>query len=263
MTSRASLINRALRIGALAICSTACRNPEPAALTVAAAANLTEAFDRIAEAFTRQSGIRVVFSYGSTAQLAQQIENGAPFDVFAAADTTHVDSLVQEGKILPATRAIYARGRLALWIPPDSKAPLAKPEDLVAPSIRFVAIAKPEAAPYGAAAVEALQQLGIWDKVRPKVVYASNINMSKQFAATGNADAAFTAYSLVAGQPGRVILIDPKLHRPIDQALGILSASPRQGAARQFVSFVMGGAGRSILGQFGYQILATRSLNVR
>jgi molybdate transport system substrate-binding protein len=258
MTSRTSLISRTLWIAALALSSGACRNPEPSSLTVAAAANLTGVFDRIAEAFTRRTGIRVVFSYASTSQLAQQIENGAPFDVFAAADTAHVDSLVQDGKILPASRAIYARGRLALWIPPDSKTPIARPEDLAAPSIRFVAIAKPEAAPYGAAAVEALRALGIWDKVQPKVVYATNINMSKQFAATGNADAAFTAYSLVVGQPGRVILIDPKLHRPIDQALGILSTSARQAGARQFVSFLMGPESRSILSQFGYQTPAVR-----
>jgi molybdate transport system substrate-binding protein len=263
MTSPASLISKTLWVAALAISSAACRNSEPSSLTVAAAANLTEVFGKIAEAFTRQTGIRVVLSYGSTSQLAQQIENGAPFDVFAAADTAHVDALVQEGKILPATRAIYARGRLALWIPPGSKALIARPEDLAAPSIRFVAIAKPEEAPYGAAAVEALRALGIWDKVRPKVVYASNINMSKQFAATGNADAAFTAYSLVAGQPGRVILIDPRLHRPIDQALGVVSASRRQAGARRFVSFLMGREGSSLLSQFGYEIPAERSLNAR
>jgi molybdate transport system substrate-binding protein len=82
--------------------------------------------------------------------------------------------------------------------------------------------------------------------------------MSKQFAATGNADAAFTAYSLVVGQPGHAIVIDPKLHRPIDQAVGVLSASQRQAGARQFVSFLMGKESRSMLSQFGYQIPNTR-----
>ena len=254
MTPRVSLLSRTLSIAALAILSAACRNSEPGSLTVAAAANLTDVFGRIGEVFTRQTGMHVVFIYGSTSQLAQQIENGAPFDVFAAADTSHIDALVQAGKILPDSRAIYARGRLALWIPPNSKAPIARPEDLAANAIRFVAIAKPEAAPYGAAAVEALRGLGIWEKVESKIVYASNINMSKQFAATGNADAAFTAYSLVAGQPGRAILIDPKLHRPIDQALGILSASSRQAGARQFAAFLAGDKSRSILSQFGYEI---------
>jgi molybdate transport system substrate-binding protein len=263
MTPRASLLSRSLWIAVLAISSVACSNPKPSGVTVAAAANLTNVFDRIAEAFTRQTGIHVVLSYGATAQLAEQIENGAPFDVFAAADTTHVDSLVRAGKILPASRAIYARGRLVLWIQPESRKPIARLEDVAGDSIRFVAIAKPEAAPYGEAAVEALRGLRIWDKVQSKVVYASNVNMSKQFAATGNADAAFTAYSLVIGQPGRIILVDSKLHRPIEQALGIISISPRKTAAERFVSFLMSSEGRSILSKFGYETPTAQSLNVR
>jgi molybdate transport system substrate-binding protein len=232
----------------------ACRKAEPHVLTVAAAANLTEAFEQVGPAFTRQTGIHVVFSYASTAQLAQQIENAAPFDVFAAADLEHVDQLIREGKLLPQSRAIYARGRLALWVPRDSKARIEKLRDLSATSVRFVSIAQPEAAPYGAAAVETLRNAGIWDSVQPKVVYASNINMSKQFAATGNADAAFTAYALVRNEPGRVILIDEKLHRPIDQALGIVSASLRQADAWRFVSYLTTGEGRAILERYGYQL---------
>src|SRR6202035_3657780 len=113
--------------------------------------------------------------------LVQQIENAAPFDVFAAADTVHIDQLDRDGKILAESRTLYARGRLSLWKPRGS---LQKLEDLTSPSIRFVAIAKPEAAPYGEAAVKSLKSLGIWDKVQPKVVYANNISMAKQYAAT-------------------------------------------------------------------------------
>jgi molybdate transport system substrate-binding protein len=244
-------ITRWLAIGALVACGVACRKAEQPDLTVAAAANLTGAFAQIGQAFTQETGIHVVFSYASTAQLAQQIENAAPFDVFAAADTVHVDQLVRVGKILPESRVLFARGRLALW---DPHGAIQKLEDLTAPSIRFVAIAKPEAAPYGEAALESLKTLGIWDKVQPKVVYASNINMAKQYAATGNADAAFTAYSLVKNEPGRVIIVDEKLHQPIDQAIGIVSASTRKGDAQRFVSFLNGQQGRSILKRFGYQV---------
>jgi molybdate transport system substrate-binding protein len=244
-------ITRWLAIGALVACGVACRKAEQPDLTVAAAANLTGAFAQIGQAFTQESGIHVVFSYAATAQLAQQIENAAPFDVFAAADTVHVDQLVRVGKILPESRVLFARGRLALW---DPHGAIQKLEDLTAPSIRFVAIAKPEAAPYGEAALESLKTLGIWDKVQPKVVYASNINMAKQYAATGNADAAFTAYSLVKNEPGRVIIVDEKLHQPIDQAIGIVSASTRKGDAQRFVSFLNGQQGRSILKRFGYQV---------
>jgi molybdate transport system substrate-binding protein len=244
-------ISRWLATGAIVICGVACRKTEQPGLTVAAAANLTGAFAQIGQAFTQETGVRVVFSYASTAQLTQQIENAAPFDVFAAADTVHIDQLVRDGRILPESRVTYARGRLALW---DPQGAVKKLEDLTAPSVRFVAIAKPEAAPYGEAAVESLKNLGIWDKVQPKVVYANNINMAKQYAATGNADAAFTAYSLVQNETGRVTIVDEKLHQPIDQALGIVSASARKADARRFVSFLTGKEGRSILERFGYRV---------
>jgi molybdate transport system substrate-binding protein len=244
-------IARWLGIGALVACGVACRTGEQPGLIVAAAANLTGVFDQIGQAFTRQTRVHVVFSYGSTAQLTQQIENAAPFDVFAAADTVHVDQLVRAGRILPESRVVYARGRLALWSPHES---VKKLDDLTQPSVRFIAIARPEAAPYGEAAVESLKSLGIWEKVQQKVVYASNINMAKQYAATGNADAAFTAYSLVQHEPGSVIIVDEKLHQPIDQAAGIVSTCSRMGDARRFVSFLTGEQGRSILESFGYQV---------
>jgi molybdate transport system substrate-binding protein len=236
---------------AIAACCVCCKTAEEPPLTVAAAANLTSVFDQIGPAFTKQTGTRVVFSYGSTAQLTQQIANAAPFDVFAAADIEHVDQLVRDGKIFAESRVIYARGRLALW-DPHGVAP--RLEDLTADSIRFVAIAKPEEAPYGAAAVESLKSLGIWDKIQPKVVYASNINMAKQYASTGNADAAFTAYSLVLGEAGRILIVDEKLHRPIDQAAGIVSASVRRSDAQRFISYLTGSEGRAIFERFGYLV---------
>ena len=153
--------------------------------------------------------------------------------------------------ILPESRVVYARGRLALWSPHNS---VKKLDDLTQPWVRFIAIAKPEAAPYGEAAVESLKSLGIWEKVQPKVVYASNINMAKQYAATGNADAAFTACSLVQQESGSVIIVDEKLHQPIDQAVGIVSTSSRKGDAKRFVSFLTGEQGRSLLERFGYQV---------
>ncbi len=244
-------IARWLGICVVLACGVACRNVGQPDLTVAAAANLTGVFAQIGQAFTQQTSIHVVFSYASTAQLGQQIENAAPFDVFAAADTVHVDQLVSDGKILPESRVVYARGRLALWDPHDT---VKKLYDLTEPSIRFVAIAKPEAAPYGEAAVESLKSMGIWDQVQPKVVYATNINMAKQYAATGNADAAFTAYSLVQNERGHVIIVDEKLHQPIDQAVGIVSASSRKADAKRFVTFLTGKEGRAILEHFGYQV---------
>src|SRR6202140_1429775 len=126
--------------------------PGPAAtteITVAAAANLNDVFQRVGPQFEAQTGIHPVFSFGSTAQLAQQIEHGAPFDVFAAADTKHVEELDQKGLVLNGSRAVYARGVLALWIPTPSKTRVSRIEDLVSNDVRFIAVAKPELAPYG------------------------------------------------------------------------------------------------------------------
>jgi molybdate transport system substrate-binding protein len=221
-------------------------------LVVAAAANLTEAFREIGDAFTRETGTKIIYNFGATTQLAQQIENGAPFDLFAAADAIHVDQLVESGKVLPDSRAVFARGRLALWIPDNSQVSITDVIDLLQPAVRFIAIANPDIAPYGAAAVEALQKQNLWDRLQPKIVRAENVNAAKQLAATGNAEAAFTAYSLVLNEPGRVLLIDEAWHSPIDQALGVVASSAQRERAMRFENFVLSEKGRAILTRFGY-----------
>lgn len=221
-------------------------------ITVAAAANLTDAFAEIAKQFTSKTGIHVVYSFGSTADLAIQIENGAPFDVFAAADVEHIDRLGKKDLILPDTRAVYARGRLVLWVPDQNGAKVNRIEDVASADVKTIAIAKPDLAPYGLAAVEALKALQIWSQIEPKVVYGTNVSMTKQYAASGNADLAFIPLALIRIGEGQFIEIDERLHRPINQALAVIKSSTRQLQARQFVDYVLGGDGRAILGQFGY-----------
>lgn len=205
-------------------------------------------------AFRKQTGIEVVLSYAATAQLSHQIDSGAPFDVFAAADTEHVDQLIQKGRIVADSRAIYARGQLALWVPPVEKSEVRELKDLTRPEIRFIAIAQPALAPYGAAAVEAMKASGIWEALQPKIVYANDIRMARQYAATGNANAALTAYSLVLKERGTVLKIDSKLYTAIDQALGVVASSRQSTEARQFTAFVLGSEGRSIFSKGGYLV---------
>ena len=228
--------------------------PRDPTLTVAAASNLVGAMDEIAAAFEKTAGVQVRLVYGSTAQLSQQIANGAPFDVFAAADTEHPEQLAARGFLAKDSRAIYAQGQLALWIPGGERIGARELADLRKPAVRFIAIAQPALAPYGEAAVEALQSSGVWPETRSKIVYANNINMAKQYAATGNAEAAFTAFSLVIGEPGTVVKIDPRLYRPLQQALGVVAASPRQAHARQFTAFLLGPNGKRILRAHGYRV---------
>lgn len=252
---RAALLLGAL--GSLCACKSGAPSVETPSITIAGAANLTDVFHVIGARFEAATHIHPVFSFASTAQLTQQIENSAPFDVFTAADATHVDELDARHLLVPGSRAIYARGVLALWIPPGSKVEIARIENLAKPEIRFIAIAKPELAPYGQASVEALRNLGLWDKIQAKIVYAENINGAKQYGLSHNADAVFTAYSLVWHDRGNVIPVDEKLHRPIDQALGIVATTTHLDAARRFVNFLLQGEGRNILRNSGYDIPGT------
>jgi len=226
----------------------------PADITVAAAANLTEVAQTIGSEFEAKTKVHPVFSFGSTAQLTTQIENSAPFDVFLAADAEHVDKLSKENLLSPGSNAIYAVGVLAMWIPPGSQAHITKLEDLKAGDVKVIAVANPKLAPYGAASVETLQHAGIWDAVQAKIVYAENINMAKQYGTSKNADAVFTAYSLVLNESGQVIQIGEALHQPIVQKLGIVARSQHAGDARKFTQFVLGEPGRAILTRYGYKI---------
>jgi molybdate transport system substrate-binding protein len=232
----------------------ACTPTKPARpeLNVAAAANLTEVFQELGRQFEAQTGIHPVFSFASTAQLTRQIEESAPFDVFAAADAEHVDKLDREALLLAGSRAVYAIGILVLWIPAHSNGAVTRLEDLTSPGVRVIAVANPELAPYGKAAIETLHNASLWDRLKPKIVYAENINMAKQYGASNNADAVFTAYSLVLHEGGTIIQVDQRLHHALVQELGIIARSPRRPAAHRFVDFLLG-PGRPVLLKSGYK----------
>lgn len=247
----AALLSLALLVSAGA-CGRGGQETKADEMNVAAASNLTDAFGEMGKRFTARTGVKVTYSFGATADLSKQIENGAPFDVFASADAEHVDALARKGLLADSPRGVYARGKLVLWLPPGGKASVARVEDLAGEGVSKIAMAKPDVAPYGRAAVEALNALGLWAKIEPKVVYSQTVAQAKQFASSGNADAAFIPRSLVKEGEGRAIEVDPKLHAPIDQAVGVIRASKKQDAARRFVEFLMSEEGQSVLKSFGY-----------
>lgn len=234
-------------------CRQANQSIDEGEIIVAAAANLTDSFPELAQEFTRQSGIKIVLSFGSTADLAKQIENGAPFDVFAAADVVHVSTLEQKGLITSGTVGRYARGSLIIWASDASRFKLERVEDLTDKSIERVAIAKPDVAPYGAAAVEMLRALNLWEKIEPKVVYGMNVSQVKQYVSSANAEVGFLPLSLVQDGRGKYLEIDEKLHRPINQAFGVVHASRKKDAARRFNAFVLSPEGQKILQKHGYR----------
>jgi molybdate transport system substrate-binding protein len=234
----------------LAGCNRAPQAPVGAELHVAAAANLTRVLGELGAEYRRSANVRIVPSYGATAQLAQQIENGAPFDVFMSADRQHVDQLTNRGFTVPGTAAVYARGVLVVWAPrrPDVR----KLDELDGPKNMVIVLARPELAPYGAASVEALKNMGIWDKVEKRVAYAPSISVAKQWGDTGNGDVAFTAMSLIMDEPGNYFLVDPNLYKPIDQEMCVLKNAADSAAARAFEQFILGHDAREILRRYGY-----------
>jgi molybdate transport system substrate-binding protein len=194
-------------------CVTACKTSSststtsPGELTVAAASDLTPAFEELGREFESTTKTKVVFVFGSTGMLTRQIENGAPFDLFAAANVSYIDELDQKGLIIPDSKAIYARGRITLWTTNESPLRLQGIADLARPEVQRVAIANPDHAPYGLAAKQALQSAGVWDRVQPKLVYGDNIRQTLQYAQTGNVEVAIVALSLSVQSNGRWSLI--------------------------------------------------------
>ena len=228
---------------------------QPVTLTVSAASDLTYAFGEIGKQFEAETGHKVVFNFGSTGQLTQQIEQGAPVDVFAAANVSFVEDLERQGLILPNTKQMYARGRITLWTRADSPLQITTLSDLTRPEVQRIAIANPDHAPYGVAARQAMQTAGIWEAVQPKLVLGDNVRQTLQYAETGNVDAAIVALALsvpaAGGASSRWTLIPQELHPPIDQALAVIKDTKHEGAARAFATFVNGPQGRQIMRKYG------------
>ena len=221
-------------------------------IVVAAASDLGPAFEELGRQFEQSTGTKVTFSFGSTGTLAKQIENGAPVDLFAAANVEFVDQLEREGLLLPDTKALYARGRITIWTRADSALEIERIEDLARTEVARIAIANPEHAPYGKAAREALEAAGIWKAIEPKLVFGENVRQTMQYAETGNADVAITALSLSAQSKGRWTLIPEALHRPLDQALAVIRGARREPEARQFAEFVNSEQGRPTMRKYGF-----------
>ena len=194
-------------------------------LRVAAAADLTRAFTEVGRAFEKQTGQKVALIFGASGQLTQQIENGAPFDVFASANEDYIAQLDTKHLLLSGTRHVYAHGKLVLWTRKGGLPLPATLADLAGPRYARIAIANPQTAPYGMVAKQALEKAGCGSKMQSKLVTGENIQQAYQFAASGNADIAFVSRSLTrtarAFQP-----VPETLYPPLRQTLAVLQSSP-------------------------------------
>lgn len=223
----------------------------PTEIKVAAAADLSRAFGDVGRAFEQRSGKKVTFSFGSSGLLAKQIAQGAPFDLFAAANTSFVDEAVRSGRCDAATIAPYARGRIVVWTKKGT-AKVSSLADLSDARFTKIALANPEHAPYGKAAREALQKAGLYDALKPKLVFGENVAQAMQYAQTGNADAALVALSLAISSDGEHFTVPEGEHAPLDQALVVCGTGARAAVAKDFAGFVSSADGRAIMNRYGF-----------
>ncbi len=228
---------------------------DTAELTVAVSASVLPVFERIADAFEDQYNAEVSLTSGSTEQLAQQIESGAPVDLFVSADVETIERLDESRWIVSDSISFYARGSLALWTRDDSDLEITSLDDLTQSDIQRIAIANPDYAPYGAAAREALQSVGLWDELEDRIILTQNVRAAQETAATGNADVAIVAVSLAieAGE-GNWVVVPEELYESIDQSMAVVVRTTHEDAARTFIEFTTGPEGRALLEEVGFDV---------
>lgn len=230
---------------------------------MAAAADLNFAMANLSGQFEKQTGIKVNVTTGSSGNFVSQIQNGAPFDLFFSADIEYARKLAAAGFAEPETLREYALGRIVIWMPTGAGVDVAKQgwNALLDASVQKIAIANPEHAPYGRAAVAALQRAGIYEQVKPKLIYGENISQAAQFVQSGNAQAGIIALSLAISpgmKEGKFWEIPAETYPPIEQAAVLLKSAKNKNAARVFLEFVSSAAGRKILEKHGFAIPSTK-----
>jgi len=228
-------------------------------IRVAAAADLEFAMKDVAAQFEKQTGTKVEVTYGSSGNFFSQLQNGAPFDLFFSADIDYPRKLEAAGFAEPGTVYEYAIGRIAIWMPADAKVDLVRLgwKTLLDASVQKIAVANPEHAPYGRAAVAALEKAGIYDQVKGKLVYGESISQAAQFVQSGNAQAGIVAMSLAVSpgmKEGQRWEIPIDMHPSIEQAAILLKASKNKTSARAFLEFLKSEGGRATLGKYGFTI---------
>ena len=230
-------------------------------ITVAAAADLQSAMQDITARFQRETGKTVKVIYGSSGNFFQQIENGAPFDMFFSANLEYPKKLEAGALTEPGTFYQYAVGKIVIWVPNDSKLDVSSGlKSLLNPSIQKIAIANPQHAPYGQAAVAAMQKENVYEKVKEKFVRGENISQTASFVISGSADVGIVALSLALSpnmkDKGRYAEIPTGEYPPIEQACVILNSSRNKETARQFLSFVKTAGVADILRIYGFEVQA-------
>jgi molybdate transport system substrate-binding protein len=234
-----------------------CADVSAQTLRIAAAADLQYVLTDLSAQYEKQTGVKLAITYGSSGSFFAQIQNGAPFDLFLSADLDYPKKLVDAGFADADSLATYAQGHLVIWLPPDSPLDLtvAGFRTLLDPRIEKIAITNPEHAPYGRAAIAAIQEAGLYGLLKSKLVFGENVSQAAQFVQSGSAQAGLIALSLAlspAMNSGKRWIIPPDRYPPVDQAVVLLKSSPNKQAAISFLAFVNSPKGRTAFERYGY-----------
>jgi len=229
-----------------------------AEVIIAAASDLNFAFKELVSVFEQKTGDQVKLSLGSSGNFYSQIQNGAPYDLYFSADFRYPQQLVENGQGVADSLYAYAIGRIVLWVPARSPIPVEQKglEVLLDGSINKIAIANPKHAPYGRAAVAALEKAGLYERVKDRLVYGENISQAAQFVESGAADIGIIALSLALAPPmkaaGRYWEIPSDMHPPIEQGVVMLSGGKNRDKAKAFLSFLQSAEGQAVMTRYGF-----------
>jgi molybdate transport system substrate-binding protein len=229
-------------------------------INVAAAADLSTVLQEVATNYEKRTGVAVKLSFGASGALTQQIQNGAPFDVFFSADMDYPRQLITGGQADGATLYRYAVGKLVLWVPKDSPLDVEHKgmDVLLDPSVKKISIANPQHAPYGRAAVAALKHYGLYEKVTGQLVLGENISQAAQFVESGNAQVGFVALAHAIApsmqDKGKYWMVPTEAYPPLDQGAVLISRSSHKQDAAAFLEYIKTTEVSALLKRYGFSI---------
>jgi molybdate transport system substrate-binding protein len=226
-------------------------------LTLSVAISMKEVVEEVGRRFRRaRPGTVLHYNFGSSGELQKQIEAGAPVDVFISAAQGQMDELERKGLILSGTRRAFARNALTVIVPADSRLDLGAPADLLRPQVRRVVVGNPKTVPVGQYAQESLRALGLWEALRPKLVFAENVRQALEYVSRGEVEAGFVYVTDVAARGSRVreaFRPAPESYRPVTYPVAVVSSSKHPSVAQAFIDLFAGPEGQAVLSRLGFQ----------
>jgi molybdate transport system substrate-binding protein len=249
---RRSLMAVILGVG-LAAAATASAQP----VTVSAAISMKDAVSELGRGFAASHpGVTLFYNWASSGELQKQIEAGAPIDLFISAAVLQMDELEKRKLIVPGTRKVFARNLLTVIKPADSRIDIVKPSDLVEARVARIVVGNPRAAPAGQYAEESLRALGLWDRLRPKFVFAENVRQALDYVARGEVDAGFV-YTTDAAARGQAVkeAFRPgeDTYRPVVYPAAVVTGARQPALARAFIDLLVSREGQAVLARYGFQ----------